>query len=228
MKAPAVEPPSQPDKVRAYAQQVLELGLLFKNFEEVCSNPNRERMLRTLKLMMLLIRADSPQAKYADEILCFLMQQLVLLSEHQAYEMFFSMFVNMKGHLNSSMPADIWMESLVRIAKKHIKSMVSNKNEDNIFRRTSALAGLDFVASNFDEQSSVTKPTSKHSKASVDEDEQIILQDLRKVRPFKFQGGRQHDSFPSIESSVLAEMNYTDLHLWMSRRISDHGSSLAI
>ena len=54
VKAPAVDPPPQPDKIRAYAQQVLELGLLFKNFEEVCNNPNRERIIRTLKLMMLL------------------------------------------------------------------------------------------------------------------------------------------------------------------------------
>ena len=230
VKAPSVSdpPPPQPDKVKAYAQQVLEFGLLFKNFEEVCNNPNRERMLRTLKLMMLLIRADSPQAKYADEILRFLMQQLVLLSEHAAYEMFFSLFVNMKGQLTSSMPADIWMERLVRITKKHIKSMVSNKNEENIFRRTSALAGLDFVGSNFDEQSSVSRSTSKHSKAAVDEDEQIMLQDLHKIHPFRNQSGRKHESFPNIESSVLAEMNYSDLHSWMSRRINDHGSSLAI
>ena len=225
--APRPAPP-QPDRIQAYGQQVLELGLLFKNFEEVCTTPNRSKMIRTLKLMMLLIRADNSQAKYADEILRFLVQQLVVLSEHDAYEMFFSLFVNMKGQLTSSMPADIWMERLVRITKKHIKSMISNKSEKNIFRRTAALAGLDFVTTNFDEESAVYKPSSKHSKAAVAEDEQIMLNDLRQVRPFKYQVGRAHDSFPKAERSVLAELHYSDLHSWMSRRIVDHGSSLVV
>ncbi len=69
--------------------------------------------------------------------------------------MFYAQFVNIKGQPNASTPADLWMESMVRVTKKHIKSMVSNKNEANIFRRTSALAGLDAICTNFDEQSGV-------------------------------------------------------------------------
>ena len=78
------------------------------------------------------------------------------------------------------MSANIWMKRLVRITKKHIKSMVSNKYEDNIFRHTSALAGLVFLGSNFDDQLSLSACgyTLKHTKAAVDEDEQIMLQDL--------------------------------------------------
>ena len=50
---------------------------------------------------------------------------------------------------------------------------MSNKNEENIFRCKSSLTGCDFVESNFDDQSSVGRVTSKHSKAAVDDDEEI-------------------------------------------------------
>ncbi len=59
----------QPNRIQLYAQQVLELGLLFKNFEAAYLNPDRRKMLRILKLAMVVIWADSPQSKYADEIL---------------------------------------------------------------------------------------------------------------------------------------------------------------
>ena len=88
------KPPPQPDEVLAYAQQVMELGLLFRNFIEACATPNRDRMLRTMKLMMVIIRSDNPRAKYADEILHLLVHQMALLSEKEAHEVFYALFVN--------------------------------------------------------------------------------------------------------------------------------------
>ena len=61
-----------PDKVGDYGRQVLELGLLFKSFLEAIKVPNRPRMLRTLKLIMILLKSENNRSKYADEILRFL------------------------------------------------------------------------------------------------------------------------------------------------------------
>ena len=128
--------PGQKDYVQNYALQILELGLAFKNFLDSIKVPNRARMLRTLKIMMVLLKAHKWQSKYADEILRFLVHQLAILSEHDAHMMFYSLFVNTKGRIDSNIPCDLQMEYLVRVCKKHIKHMHSNKTEENIGKRT--------------------------------------------------------------------------------------------
>ena len=48
-----------PDQVSKYSQLTLELGLAYKKFSECTKVPNRDRMLRTLKIIMMLLKADS-------------------------------------------------------------------------------------------------------------------------------------------------------------------------
>ena len=122
----------EPDKVKDYALLAMEFGLLFQNFLGSIKTPNRNRMMRTLKLMMVLLKADSNMCRYADEILRFLVHQTCILSEREAHQMFYGMFVNTKGKLDSFIPCDLMMEFVVRATKKHIKHMHSNKTERNV------------------------------------------------------------------------------------------------
>lgn len=136
--------------VNNYAQLVLEMGLCFKNFVQCIKVPNRSRMYRILKVMLLLLKADSFNCKYGDEILRFLVLQYQVLSEHDACAMFYSKFVNTSGRIDGNISADLEMEFLVRVYKKHIKHMVSNKREENIHKRVNALAGLREILYNYD------------------------------------------------------------------------------
>ena len=65
-----------------YAHLVMEFGLQFKNFLDCIKTPNRKRMLRTLKLMMVTLKVNSNMCKYADKILRFLVLQLCALTDH--------------------------------------------------------------------------------------------------------------------------------------------------
>jgi len=223
---PTLTTSSNTDKITAYSRMVLELGLLFQNFVECVKVPNRERMLRTLKLMMILLKADNNLSKYADEILRFLLQQLFILSEHDAKLVFHSMFVNTRGRIDTHIPADLQMEFIVRTYKKYIKHMLSNKTESNIQRKTGALGGIYNVATHYDDITPVLNRTQKHSQPSDALDEISMLEDLRQVKPFLQQDNRVHSTFPNIEQSLLIGLNYDHLHKWLLHRTTIHGASL--
>jgi hypothetical protein len=214
------------DRTQAYSKLVLELGMLFKNFVETVKVPNRPRMLRTLKLLMVLLKADNKLSKYADEILRFLIQQTCLLSEHDANIVFYSMFVNTRGKVDSHIPADLQMEFIVRSYKKYIKHMISNKTEANIARKTGALGGIYNIAEHYDEVTPVLVRTKKHCKPSDTSDEVTMLEDLRQIRPFLHRNDRCHDTFQRTEQSLLTGLDYDKFIKWILQRAKIHGSSL--
>ena len=104
---------------------------------------------------------------------------------------------------------------VINVIKKHIKHMFSDKVEKNIVTRTKALAGIQEVASTFDETSNVIKHCRHHTVASSHSDEATIIRDLRALRPFEYEAGRAHASFPHIPCSVLDTLEATDTRSWI-------------
>lgn len=214
------------DKVKNYGHLVLELGMLFKELLGVCKSPDRNQMLRLLKHSMTVFKARSNNSKYALEIHRFLIQQISTLSEKEAAEVVTGMFVNTKGKADSYIPADLQMEYMVKTIKKHIKHMYSNKSEANIAKQTRSLSGIRDISEHFDRASGVVHRCKKHKKKDSDGDELLMIQDLRKLRPFSFQSGRLHNAFPNIKKSVIEYMNVDHYHSWIRSRIVINANEL--
>ena len=206
------------DGVKNYGHLVLELGLLFKSLEDLCKNPFRQRGLRLLKLAMVHFKANNWLSKYAYEIMRFLVHQQSILSEKEAYEEFYGLFVNTKGGLDRHIPCDLQMEFLVKQIKRNIKHMFSNKTEKNITVRTSALPALNDISENYDQCSNVLVRAKKHSDADSKKDEMEIINDLRQIRPFQFTAGRSHDAFQNISMSISRQLDPTLFHNWISEQ----------
>lgn len=204
------------DYVKNYAQMMLELGLLFKDLMDMIKLPERTRGIRLLKVAMLYFKSHKNLSKYALDIPCFLVHQLVLLSEKEANEEFHGLFVNTNGHI----PADLAMEHLVKKVKDHLKHMFSNKTESNIMNRTKALGTIRGIVENCEKQSKVLiVRAKKHSDKSAADDEKIILKDLRKLKPFKFEAGRAHEHFSKIPSTIVYQLNTSHYFEWIEPRI---------
>ena len=180
-------------------------------------------MIRTLKVMMIILKSDNNLSKYADEILRFLVQQQFTLSEVQAHDVFYGMVVNTKGHIDSHIPVDLQMEHIVRSMKKHIKHMFSNKTEENITKQTGALAMINDIAHNADKQSSVVIRGKKHVIRSSHGDEVTMVEDILTVHPFQHKtrtfGG-------NVKCSMMAYLNYDHFRSWLVRRAQIHAESL--
>ena len=183
-------------------------------------------MIRTMKRMMIILKADNNMSKYADEILRFLVHQTCTLSEYDAKLTFYSMFINTQGRIDGHIAADMQMEFIVRTYKKHIKHMLSNKTESNIERKTAALGSLFNITTHYDDITSVVTRTSSHSKPSEVGDEISMLEDLRQIHPFKHSDNRSHDTFKNIQLSLLAALDRNNLFKWLMHRSKIHATSL--
>lgn len=216
----------QADKVKSYFSQVLELGLCFRNFHQAYKVPHRLRMIRTMKLMMVLIRGQSPKSSYPDEILRFVVLQQCVYSPREAQQMFAAMQVNTRGKQDSNIPVDLQMEYIVKSSKRHIGHMQSNKSQTNIERKTGALAAINQVMEKYDESTETLIRSKKHTHTSALADELSMVEDLRTVRPFQHQAGRSYPQFDHIKPTLIHEESMMHLRQWMLRRGHEHAASL--
>ncbi|XP_071153480.1 uncharacterized protein [Mytilus edulis] len=216
----------QEDKVKNYGHLCLELGLQFKAILDLCKLPDRERGLRLLKVCMIHFKANNNLSKYAYAILRLLVHQLCILSEQEAHEEFYGLFVNTKGKIDSHIPCDLQMEYIVKSVKRNIKHMFSNKTDKNITTRTSALPAIKDIADNFDKTSGVIIRCKKHSSIDAIKDELDIIFDLQNVNPFTFTAGRSHDSFKTISSRMDKLLDVHHFHSWIESNVYKHATEL--
>lgn len=213
------QPAPQEDGKKNYANMVLEFGMLFKCWLELIKMPDRNRGIRLLKMSMIIFKAGKNLSKYAYEIVRLLVQQLFVLSEKEAHEQFYGMFVNTQGRVDSHVACDDRMEWAVHAVKKHIKHMFSNKSEKNIATRTRAIAGISDISDAFDVATHVLKRQKKHTYGQDNTVELRVLEDLRIVRPFRFVPNREHHCFQEQKASVLATLDSVVFEEWIMRKV---------
>ena len=220
-------PPRQAgeDFVRTYGCRVLELGLLFKNWLDAIKLPNRERALRLFKLTMPIFLANNSKSKYAYEIMRLLVHQQCSLSEKEAVEEFYALFVNTKGKMHTHIPVDDRMEWQVGKVKKHLKHMFSNKTEDNILKKTKALGGLAEVAENYDKATNVVVRATSHTEASALGDELTMQGHLREVRPWR---GRYFEGFNRMSKSAMQGLDLVKYRNWIQTKLYRFATDLAL
>jgi hypothetical protein len=206
---------AQHDRVKHYGHLVLELGLLFMQFVDVCKTPDRNRLLITLKYMMVVFKTANNHSKYALEIFRFLAHQQSTLSLRRAHEVLHGLFVNTQGKIDSNIPADLQMEHIVKRIKKLLKNSSPNAKQESTQKKTQALSGMDVIADNFDKEANVLIRYSKHKVKSAVDDELDMIEDLRQVRPFEAQYGRSFDQFENIQAPFDDSLNMNSMEAWI-------------
>ena len=207
----------QPDKKKDYGNLVLELGTQFFLLLRMCKSPSWNDMMPLLKMLLVTFKANNSQAKYALELLRFLVIQHSLLSEKNARQMFYQLFVNTKGRHDTHVPCDLVMEWQVRDQKRHIKHMFSNKTEQNILTRAEALGGLENITNNYDDDVGVRQRVKTHKNASAISDERILIQSLQNVKPFQSSPRRFHKSFSKVKPTMTQLFNSSNFHGWFHK-----------
>lgn len=200
------------DPINCYGNILVELGLVFMLLCDIIKNPSRERMLYLMKYLMLILKGHNNKSKYALELLRFLCQQLALLSEQAANEVFYGLFVNTGKTI---IPADLQMEQLVKLTKSHLRSMCSNVSDTSLIKRSSAFFGMNKISNLFHKEIFSIKRSQKHKRLSSVEDEKKIIQDLRLVRPFFNKPGRLTDSLKKKPVNPITKLDTGHLIKWV-------------
>lgn len=171
-----------------------------------------------IKYMMVVLRGKNLQAKYNLELLRFLIHQLCTLSEREANETLYSLFVNTQGKIDSHVPADLVMEHHVKTVKDTIRALGSNKiNHDVIKKRTAAESAFEQISENYCDVTNSLVRAKKLKKIPNEKDEiYFMLSDIQSAHPFGLlRPGKKFQKFATIKISLLASCDYTHLIQWI-------------
>ncbi len=209
---------AKPDQKNNYFHNGLEVCTVFTLFYRLTKVPQRDKLLPIFKMMMLILKGGNNLAKYPLEILRMLVQQYSLLPIRDAYQALHNCFVNTKGKVDTHVPADQQMEWIVKLMKKHIKHMYSNKTESNIAKRTSALPAIQEIAEQFDLTAQVVIRCSKHNKIDASNARAQMVKDFENVDPFTFTPDRsfKNDKFKNTPKSNIQNLDYGKLEQWFN------------
>ena len=104
--------------------------------------------------------------------------------------------------------------------------MGANKSTHTINMVSRAPIGIKNIISNFDDVSHIVPNSSKYNVRSSYKDELNMIQDLRKIRPFRRASGRQHPSFPTISKSAFGGLNMEEYCKWVKKHVKQLTSGI--
>ena len=98
--------------------------------------------------------------------------------------------------------------------------MGAKKTKKAILRASRSGAGVNEINWSFDKATNIHRVSQMDSARSSVEDGLMMLQDLRKLHPFRVVFGRYHAHFPDIAISTTANLDVGELFTWLERHIS--------
>ena len=104
--------------------------------------------------------------------------------------------------------------------------MGANKTTKAILRASQSGVGVHEIKWSFDKVTNIHRVSQTHSARSSVEDELMMLQDLRKLHPFRVVSGRYHAHFPDTAISTTANLDVGELFTWLERHKNQIGRSL--
>jgi len=127
------------DKVRRYALQVLNLGLLWHGFNDAIKEGDGNRIFNYYKFFLLVYKAGKCH-NYCKEIINLFLQYHFLFTERQAQQLKWCRVVNTQGKPGKNVSCDLHIEHL----NNRLKGMINNihaKNPDNAIDRVAKSIG---------------------------------------------------------------------------------------
>ena len=111
------------------------------------------------------------------------------------------------------MAQEIWN----RVSKDVVRGMGPNKTAKAMQRAAKAAAGIQQIIRKFNDASKISKVSQVHGHNSSAEDELSMVNDLRKMNPFKRTPGRQHAHFDQMLVSPSSRLDMKSFFTWLQK-----------
>ena len=121
------------DQVRAYAREVLSLGVLLLEFNDNVHEGDGERLMRVWKFFMLIFRSVG-KTKYTLEGLILLIQANFSLPPRLREQLLYSRFVNTRRSPGANISIDLHVEHVNKVVKSSVYSQMSNLSSTSVVR----------------------------------------------------------------------------------------------
>lgn len=207
--------PSATDHLYNYHNGKLRFGLILFEFNDAVQEGDGQRLHDLYKLALLLYKSGG-HSKYACAMLLHLVKIEALYSEFEAFHLLWNRFYNEYGQPGGNISLDLKKEQLHKVLKTMWRASVPNLNQTSASRTAEAPENLQRLLQSFDNVGGLHQRKGHRSKGSNTEAVLQVVSDLMEIKAFKFIPGRGgHPSFPDFPSSII-NLDYRDLHKWMS------------
>ena len=191
------------DGVNNYARAVLTDGLLLMEYRDAIREGDGNRVQICHKFLMPYFFATKHN-KYALECFRYLCAVTTTsFGAEVASQVKWGRFINIHGKIGRNVPADFHMEQLNKLLKRLLLGLGANCNEESMVRISKCINRLQIATNVLDKKLKLTPDQTHHSRATTEEDEKLVLQELvRKSSVFDSIPGRQHRSFVNMSASI--------------------------
>lgn len=218
------EGPAHQDYLYNYHKAKLTYGLILFEFNDAIKEGDGERLFKLYKLALLLYKVNG-HTKYAYVVLLYMCQIIAILPESEASDLKHNRFHNKYGGKGNNIPLDLLKEQLHKDLKTMWKGLGSNLSEESASRIAKALEMLQAILKTVDKDCALESRKGYRSAKDPEESVKQILGDLMQKNAFKFTPGREgHPTFHNFDGNLLKELDYRDLHKWMTEHLSLWGS----
>ena len=213
-------PSSAPsDGVKAYACEILNLGLLLMEFIDAIRQEDGHRICRCWRYMMLIFKANG-RTNYSIEAVHLLLQLQFTLSPRMAAQLKWNRTVNIHGRPGKNVSSDLHMEHLNRECKNAISSMGANITGKSIQKVGRAIKVLSETVHNLDEMLGVPQESGYHTTRSSKKDLAKVLQQIQDTHIFSDIPQRSHVNFPNFCPNSMNSLSRKELEQWLTSTVS--------
>ena len=203
-----------------YHRGKLAFGLILFEFNDAVKDGDGNRILDIYKMALLFYKAGG-HSKYAYVVLLYITKVVPILSESDAQSLKWSRGFNKHGGKGKNIPLDQKMEHLNKTVKTEWRGLGANLTESNAQRLASGLELLDILLMPIDEDVKLSVKVKQETQGKPEVAVKQIISDLVNKEAFAFCGGRiGHPFFPKFSSNRLHNLDYRDLHKWISDLIT--------
>lgn len=205
------------DGIYLYACDLLMLGMIWMGFHDATREGDGERVLTYWKFLLPIFKVLG-RKNYSIEAVQMQLQNCHYLSERQSAQLTWSRFVNTHGRKGTNIPCDLHLEHLNRRLKTSIRNLGSNIKGSTVVRAAKTIGVVNHICDLFEEKTTQTKESDKHSVPSFYKDFQMILTELTSLQVFTIHPGRQHSEI--VIKKLLLEKFSQDKYLdWVQNHI---------
>lgn len=138
-----------------------------------------------------------------------------ILSESEAYHLFWNRFFNGKGRKGKNIPLDLMMEFFNQSVKSCLRMLGENINETNAQRVARSLSLMKKTLNSVDCDISMPDNRGTHNLIAAQESVSQIVTDLIAGKAFSFQSRREgYATFPDFQRDILKGIDYRDFFSW--------------
>ena len=207
------------DHVRAYAKEVVSLGLLLMEFIDAIREGDGDRIIRCWRYFLPLFKC-SDRTNYSVEAFNLLFEYEYAFTERMKQHLKWERTINATGRPGRNVPMDLHMEHINKHCKQAMGSLGSNIGEKSVGRIGKSIGELMKVTQQFDSDNNIHEDIGRHPKRTVEMDMNKLLLELHTgSKVFEHVPGRKHTQFKTMQVNMTRKLSSADLKKWMLEQV---------